>query len=537
MVNTFVLFPSLSTSAKHLDLARLRKQCVEAYQIRSLLEQLNFIAQSFHLPSCPPIESASSLTSEALMWTKSMKWVTDTKQWYMNQNRRLLNINGQWSHCDKNHLVKDITKWTDKDYYQMPNNVKYNIGGFTTSGFNTVDFTFKNINYSLPRNQVILSTDTAITLGFGNHPAVKMWAGYEPALEYYINAHCQEYNSRNSKNNIKIPYYNIPNYVLYPWWLRTPHVINSHRGSLWRKEVINHEPEHYQKYFPEYANYPFGYLWPSSLSDDQIFDMCNSQTSKSSWHAEINNKPSRKLGWKLTVTKTGSHRYYYDGKAVAQDKVDPKIKQELTAKLQQPEQSQEWQMRTSDKGQLSYYFEGKRIAKSKVPSEIIYYLNSRKSNDTNNQTSENMNGSIATTEDTPNYGSGSVNYISDSTNYGSDSVLANSNYGSATNSSYSSTANSSYSSLTNSNNSSTIIANSDSSYGSATNSNSAANSSSGTNSSSASNSSYAANSNSSYGSSIIGNSAANSSYGSSVIGNSGTNSNYGSGANYGFGTN
>ena len=107
----------------------------------------------------------------------------------------------------------------------------------------------------------ILRTLTGISSGWRNHPAVKMWAGYEEALAQYTLTHCYDWIfNRGFKDNIsqqiwdmfpKLPPKNI---VTIPPWIDD--VVESHRSNLIRKF-----PEHYGPMWPTIPdNLP--YYWP-----------------------------------------------------------------------------------------------------------------------------------------------------------------------------------------------------------------------------------------------------------------------------------
>lgn len=89
--------------------------------------------------------------------------------------------------------------------------------------------------------------------GWKNHPAVKMWKGYEDALKWYANFMIIEWIARGYNNNMKL--YEVDNPELPPWvGLEAFH--NSHKGMLYHKD-----PEYYE-IFKEYEEYN-EYFWPS----------------------------------------------------------------------------------------------------------------------------------------------------------------------------------------------------------------------------------------------------------------------------------
>lgn len=88
---------------------------------------------------------------------------------------------------------------------------------------------------------------------WSNHPAAKMWKGYEEALETYMYVCIQEWIKRGYKNTMTANTY--LNCKLPPW-LGNPAFHASHRSNLLRKDVI-----HYSKFgWIESNNLP--YIWP-----------------------------------------------------------------------------------------------------------------------------------------------------------------------------------------------------------------------------------------------------------------------------------
>lgn len=89
-----------------------------------------------------------------------------------------------------------------------------------------------------------------------NHPAVKMWVGYEDALRYYLYCCISEWGRRGFVNNMKAPY-------LFPYqlpkWLGFEPLHASHRANLLRKN-----PEHYGRF--GWTEKPYnGYYWPCDV--------------------------------------------------------------------------------------------------------------------------------------------------------------------------------------------------------------------------------------------------------------------------------
>lgn len=102
--------------------------------------------------------------------------------------------------------------------------------------------------------------------GWINHPATRMWRGYEEALLAYQAATCHEWTGRGyvdtclAKTSAVIEAYEGPlTYALPPWW-GDYDVHASHRANLVRKM-----PEHYGPIWPDIKPVE-GYVWPSTLT-------------------------------------------------------------------------------------------------------------------------------------------------------------------------------------------------------------------------------------------------------------------------------
>lgn len=85
-----------------------------------------------------------------------------------------------------------------------------------------------------------------------NHPAVRMWDGYIPALKAYANEIKKECLKRGFKSE-KIPFYDVKEFER-PFWLGDIRVHTSHRSNLNRKDP---------SFYYGFANYGIeGYYWP-----------------------------------------------------------------------------------------------------------------------------------------------------------------------------------------------------------------------------------------------------------------------------------
>jgi hypothetical protein len=96
-----------------------------------------------------------------------------------------------------------------------------------------------------------------------NHPAVKMWKGYESYLiKIYLYEILQEWSNRGFKNDKCLNHFNIlflqvlNKKVIIPTWLNQK-FINSHKSNLIRKN-----PEYYQPIFGYSIPNNISYIWP-----------------------------------------------------------------------------------------------------------------------------------------------------------------------------------------------------------------------------------------------------------------------------------
>lgn len=100
-----------------------------------------------------------------------------------------------------------------------------------------------------------------------NHPAVRMWAGYEVALIVYAIAVCREWRGRRFNDNL-LPEFLAAYHELrptighnrYPPWFRQRRFHASHRSNLLRKNYA-----HYSQFgWPEPID--LEYFWPAELT-------------------------------------------------------------------------------------------------------------------------------------------------------------------------------------------------------------------------------------------------------------------------------
>lgn len=92
---------------------------------------------------------------------------------------------------------------------------------------------------------------------WANHPAVKMWRGYEHALKLYVNTMIAEWVRRGYRNTMLI--YAIDREsddILLPWWLGDPLFHDSHKSNLLRKF-----PAYYSQFHWDVPD-DLPYVWP-----------------------------------------------------------------------------------------------------------------------------------------------------------------------------------------------------------------------------------------------------------------------------------
>jgi len=88
-----------------------------------------------------------------------------------------------------------------------------------------------------------------------NHPAVKMWVGYEECLKNYYNKICEEWVRRGYQQNMGFFQVNI-NDIVWPSWLGNERFHSSHRASLLYKKYD------WYKQFNWIEEPKIEYVWP-----------------------------------------------------------------------------------------------------------------------------------------------------------------------------------------------------------------------------------------------------------------------------------
>lgn len=113
----------------------------------------------------------------------------------------------------------------------------------------------------------ILMTLMGESRGWANHPAVKMWAGHEPALALYGSIMCNEWKRRGYVDNLRSYFDGLLSEFLatgsnlvMPVWLYDDNVTRSHRSNLIRKDEDFYGPQ-----WPDVPN-DLPYIWPIGVA-------------------------------------------------------------------------------------------------------------------------------------------------------------------------------------------------------------------------------------------------------------------------------
>lgn len=99
---------------------------------------------------------------------------------------------------------------------------------------------------------------------WSNHPAVKMWRGYEPFLiRVYLRAIMDEWKSRGYKNTkTEENYKNLLPYISDKKVVK-PHWINEDFCSSHRSNLVSKKPDYYGSFFKEVGDKE--YIWPQPI--------------------------------------------------------------------------------------------------------------------------------------------------------------------------------------------------------------------------------------------------------------------------------
>jgi hypothetical protein len=103
--------------------------------------------------------------------------------------------------------------------------------------------------------KIILNVLYGKSAGWRFHPAVRMWVGYEKALESYFDTISKEWINRGHLHNMCLFNNKIP--FEYPPWFGNEKFHLSHQSNLIRKF-----PEHYRPIFGYDIPNDLPYYWP-----------------------------------------------------------------------------------------------------------------------------------------------------------------------------------------------------------------------------------------------------------------------------------
>jgi Pyrimidine dimer DNA glycosylase len=99
------------------------------------------------------------------------------------------------------------------------------------------------------------------TSSWENHPAAKMWRGYEGSLAHYGEVICEEWRRRGYNDSL-LPQFRLLTAVLpmsSPPWLGRRDFHLSHRSNLIRKD-----PGYYRPRFGDQVPENLEYVWPTN---------------------------------------------------------------------------------------------------------------------------------------------------------------------------------------------------------------------------------------------------------------------------------
>ena len=111
----------------------------------------------------------------------------------------------------------------------------------------------------------ILRALTGESTGWVNHPATRMWRGYEWQLANYGHEICREWIARGFEDSLAEYFWNFMGEntpCIKPWWVNNRALQLTHQSNLLRKDW-----DYYSQQFRVPDDLP--YLWP--LDDEQAF--------------------------------------------------------------------------------------------------------------------------------------------------------------------------------------------------------------------------------------------------------------------------
>ena len=109
----------------------------------------------------------------------------------------------------------------------------------------------------------IMKALAGLSKGWVNHPATRMWRGYEAALLNYQKATCDEWRNRGYKDTclfkttaVYLEHFNHYDRVEMPHWVGDNRVHDSHKSAL-----VFKDPVWYNQFYPDVVG-EYNYYWP-----------------------------------------------------------------------------------------------------------------------------------------------------------------------------------------------------------------------------------------------------------------------------------
>lgn len=295
-MQTFLPYPSFIKSAQCLDNKRLGKQRVEAYQILQILtkqadfnthKKIQLTDGSYTLVSqqdyerykdmvwywggsntpsvCSKIHSKTVFLHRLIMNAKEGEIIDHIDHNTLNNCRSNLR---KCTHADNMHnstsrkgtsKFKGVSKCTDRDKWITCIRFEgktYNLGRYD----NEIDAAHA---YDIKAAELFGEfANPNFKIAFENHPAVKMWVGYEKCLVKYLQIICLEWKHRGYKDSILEKTLQLVGFIEelelndYPPFIGYKDFHLSHQSNLIRKY-----PEHYRPIFGDNIPDNLPYIW------------------------------------------------------------------------------------------------------------------------------------------------------------------------------------------------------------------------------------------------------------------------------------
>lgn len=258
MVNTFVTHRPTKDdgyleTAKNIDNKRLGTQVKEAYQILNMLEDIPLICKYFgwESPSCVDKDEDPDVIASSFL--KRVKVCKEIVNKYLKGKTRILVNSDNSLDCIENFKKEDYFIATEDNHESIQTiDKKKRIVRVFLSCIHKKECECEKYRDFFEDN-IIYPDKRIITIGYGRHPILHMWIGYEDSLRRYINdmqtelrkRHKKDGSFHDSKIKVRDPGYD----VIHPWWATTvkSYCWISHRSALYVKEISRGEAPWYSK--------------------------------------------------------------------------------------------------------------------------------------------------------------------------------------------------------------------------------------------------------------------------------------------------